>query len=319
MRPRSSSFACLGVFLAIAAFTACSSSSNSTGSSGGAGDDGGGTLPDGAPIGDDGGGGADGTSPPPPPGPGMKTTHESMQVNGTTRTYILAVPATYDAARAYPLVMVLHGNPGTADGMLATYPFDGASKQDAVLVYPDGMGNNWDLYTTPPASNADMPFIQALPAEVGSKVHVDTTRVFGSGYSGGAFFLNQMACLAPGTFKAFASHSGGAPYEPNNPPSWPNGCLKCAAGPTPAILLHGLADPEVDPSGSKYASACWATTNGCANTDPTTWPATTPTPCVKDDSCAAASPVEMCLVAGLGHEQWSQGAVVAWDFFKSIP
>jgi polyhydroxybutyrate depolymerase len=248
----------------------------------------------------------------------MKTTNESMDVNGVTRTYILAVPETYDAARAYPLVMLLHGNPGTAASMLATFPFDGASKQDAILVYPDGAGGNWDLYT-PTATNADIPFIQALPAEIAKKHNVDTTRVFGSGYSGGAFFLNQITCRLPGIFKAFASHSGGAPYEQNNPPTWPNGCVKCAGNPTPAILLHGTADPEVDPSGSQFAAACWATTNGCSNTDPSSWPGTTPAPCVKDPTCAAATPVELCLVPGVGHTQWSQGAFVAWDFFKSIP
>jgi polyhydroxybutyrate depolymerase len=154
-----------------------------------------------------------------------------------------------------------------------------------------------------------------LAAEVAKNVHIDTSRVFGSGYSGGAFFLNQITCRLPGIFKAFASHSGGAPYEQGNPPTWPNGCVKCTGNPTPAILLHGTSDNVVDPSGSQYAAACWATTDSCSNTDPTTWPATTPSPCVKDPACT----VELCLVPGVGHTQWSQGMTVAWDFFKSVP
>jgi polyhydroxybutyrate depolymerase len=248
----------------------------------------------------------------------MTTTRETLQVGGQTRSYILSVPDTYDASRSYPLVMVLHGNPGSADAMLAQYPFDVASQGDAILVYPNAANDNWDLYTEPPA-NVDIPFLQALPAAVAAKVHVDTTRVFGSGFSGGAFFLNQMACIAPGTFKAFASHSGGAPYLPNNPPTWPNGCLKCVGATTPAILVHGLADNEVDPNDSKFAAGCWSTTNACANTDPDTWTATSPTPCTRNKTCGASAAVELCLIDGMHHEQWSQGALTAWGFFQQIP
>src|SRR4051812_16947009 len=57
--------------------------------------------------------------------PKIETTPESVTVNGMSRTYILGVPSPYDASRKYPLVMVLHGTPGTAESMVATFPFDG--------------------------------------------------------------------------------------------------------------------------------------------------------------------------------------------------
>src|SRR5688500_4759283 len=70
-----------------------------------------------------------------PPSADVQYSEESMQVNGENRTYVLAVPTKYDANKKYPLVMVLHGNPGDAKGLVANLPFHGASKQDAILAY----------------------------------------------------------------------------------------------------------------------------------------------------------------------------------------
>jgi polyhydroxybutyrate depolymerase len=257
-----------------------------------------------------GGGGAPATDPVP-----MTVTRESMQVSGSSREYLLAVPQSYDASRSYPLVVALHGNPGTADEMLAAFPFDFTGGA-VIVAYPQAQEDNWDL-ATPAADNQDMEAVQALPSEIATKVHVDTSRVFGLGFSGGAFFLNQITCQIPGIFRAFASHSGGAPFQ-DGAQTWPNGCVRCAGSPTPAIMIHGSADTEVSPDSSKFAASCWATTDGCLQ-DPDRWPTTSPSMCRRESTCAAASPVELCLVDGLGHAPWGDAGSVAWAFFRAIP
>lgn len=264
--------------------------------------------------GDDSNGDPGSVPPPPTMSVALTITHETMPLGGMDRSYILAVPQSYDSSKSYPLVLALHGNPGTPDEMLAAFPFDSAGGE-TVVAYPEAAGDNWDL-ATPAASNVDMQFVQALPAEIAKKANVDAARVYGLGFSGGAFFLNQITCQIPGVFKAIASHSGGAPYE-NGAQTWPNGCVKCAGSPTPAIVIHGTADTEVSPDDGKFSAACWATTDGCWQ-DPDGWPQTTPSMCKRASTCNVVSPVELCLVDGLGHAPWSDAPTVAWSFFRSI-
>lgn len=248
-------------------------------------------------------------------GPVTVTTNETMTVMGETRHYILVKPASIVAGKAYPLVMSLHGNPGTAAEQQSKSQFELATGADAVVVYPDGDGGNWDL-TTPIAQNADFAFIQALAANINAKVKIDTSRVFGNGHSGGAFFLNQFTCRVGGVFKAFASESGGAPYAMNDE-STASGCFSCPAGPIPSIHIHGDQDNVVGPGSGPYAAKCWSFTDNCSANEPTSWSAVTPSPCVRAPGCSA--PLELCDIAGMGHDVWSQHATASWAFFQSLP
>ena len=45
---------------------------------------------------------------------------------------------------------------------------------------------------------------------------------------------------------------------------------------------------------------------------------TTPAPCQKHAACPTGEPVQFCLIPGLGHVVWDQGAVAEWDFFKAL-
>jgi polyhydroxybutyrate depolymerase len=237
-------------------------------------------------------------------------TNESMLFSGLTRTYILAKPSNYTPTKSYPLVFVFHGNPGTAPDMQASNPFDTASRDQAVIVYPQGLDNNWDLYT-PFATNNDMPWIQSLVSEIATKVNIDRSRVFGHGFSGGAFFVAQMACRVGGVFKAISVHAGGGPEETQVAVSrWPNGCVQCAGGPVPTLVVHGSSDTTVVPQSGAYTAACYATTNGCDDNL-----TTTTEPC-QAYGCPAASPVELCMVPNLGHQMWSGGTDKAWRFFQ---
>jgi polyhydroxybutyrate depolymerase len=252
----------------------------------------------------------------PPAGSSVKTTRETMSFNGATRKYILSVPLDYDASRAYPLVMEFHGNPGTADFMLDAFPFDGASKGDAIVVYPNAAGSDWDLYN-PTDQNPDMGYVKAVIDELASKYTIDKQRVLGFGWSGGAFFVNQLACRFPGLFRAIASHAGGAPDEPSVPnvEKHPNGYLKCAGGPIATFVVHGDKDNVVVPGSGEFAAMYWAYVNGCGEGRSDT----TPSPCRKYDGCPASAPVHLCMIPGLGHPLWSEGQAASWGFFRDLP
>ena len=253
--------------------------------------------------------------PPPPPPPPDLLTRETLQVGSRTRSYGIRLPKTYDPAVTYPVVMVFHGNGGDGAGLYAFFKYQSASGDDAILVYPDAENLDWDLYT-PAASNKDIAYMEALVPALAAKYSIDATKVFGFGWSNGAFFVNQVACRRSPFFRGVASMAGGAPYEPSDPNrKWPNGFQKCLnETAVPYIGFHGTNDPVVDYAGGEFAATYWGYVNGCdANRT-----ATTPAPCEEHANCTSGKPVVFCPVPGIGHGIWGQAATASWDFFQTL-
>jgi polyhydroxybutyrate depolymerase len=249
----------------------------------------------------------------PPAVPDVVVTTESASFGGATRTYFLAKPVDYDASKAYPLVVLLHGNPGSKEQMRAFAPFESVSHRAAVLAYPDASNGAWDLYT-PTASNADMSWLLDLPKEIAATTNIDRSRVYGFGFSGGSFMLAQMSCrFGTSAYRAYAINSGGGPQEDQMGYSKrSDGCFVCPGGPVPALVVHGDADTEVVPASGAFTAACLGDTNGCSEfpKDPTT-----PSPCVTGPGCS--KPVEWCLIPGMNHAVWDQAMPTAWSFFNA--
>lgn len=318
----------LRLFWAVAAIgvvVACGSSDPGGGGSSGTS---GGLQPgqDGGPL-DDGGVvlGPDGevldTAPPPPPPPPkpvyVKSTQETTTFNGVTRKYNLSVPIDYDAAKTYPLVLSFHGSPGTADLMLTYDPFDPASQKEAIIAYPNALGSDWDLGTAT-ATNPDLGFTKALVDELAGKFNIDKGRVYGVGWSGGGFFVNQVGCRLPGLMRAMAAHAGGAPYDEINQSEgkYPNNFVKCAGqAPLATIVVHGEVDNTVGIDSGDFDAVYWASVNGCSGNRSAAQPA----PCVKHDNCPATAPVTFCKIPAWGHGVSPNGFATSWAFFKALP
>jgi polyhydroxybutyrate depolymerase len=269
----------------------------------------------------DGGGGApppavDATPPPPP----TVVTNETVQVWGSARTFVMVAPKDVVPAKAYPVVFVFHGDGGNGSGMRSWLTLDAQSGADAIVVYPDGKNATWDLYT-PAASNADNAFVDAMLEAVKAKYTVDGARVFGSGYSSGAFFINQIACRRSGFFRAIAPNAGGAPQEPSDPAAttWPGtSYTKCAGqtGGVAAIVMHGPDDYVVGTKSGTYDARYWAHVNGCDDSESTRTP-TTPSPCVQHAGCPSDKRVLYCEIPGVGHGIWNESAKATWAFFSA--
>jgi polyhydroxybutyrate depolymerase len=263
------------------------------------------------------GGTGDGGTNPKPASDKVTATEETLDVGGTARKYVLAVPKNYDDKRPYPLVLVFHGDGGTGPGMRQAHLFDAYSSEDAIVAYPTGQNQAWDIYS-PTASNADIQFIEKLVTTLQAKYTMDPQRVFATGYSSGAFFINKVACRKTGYFRAIVPYAGGAPDEPNDPEAgiWPFEYTKCAGqtGGVAAMVVHGAADTEVTPDSGDFTATYWAAVNECSESRSDT----KPSPCVKYDGCPKDKPVLFCLIPGLGHSIWDQGAKEAWSFMKQF-
>lgn len=287
---------------AFALVLACSDDPKPAVTPDGSGDAGEGT--DGESPSDDGGPGTTDAPIATPPGAKVDTTNETVDVDGVTRKYVLSVPKTYDAKRAYPLVVALHG-----DGQNATNfrPFSRLEEQtgdQAILAYPD---QSVDL-DTDYASNKDQRLVELVIDALKKRFTIDAKKVWGFGYSKGGFQIAQIICRKPGLFTAVATHAAGAPQDVDG-----KGIPVCpGALALPAFVTEGSLDKGI---GGDWASQNYAKFAGCG----TNRKATTPTICQAYEGCPATAPVVYCEVPGQPHyPMYDQAAAHSWAFLTSL-
>jgi polyhydroxybutyrate depolymerase len=234
-----------------------------------------------------------------------------LQVGSKTRTYDLRIPQA--SAKPWALVFVVHGDGGDGGGFHRGFPYEQASGEDAVLVYPDGEHATWDL-ETPIATNTDYAFFRALAAELTMRFAIAKAGVFGAGYSSGGFLLNMIACGAPDLFRGIASSAAGAPYQGKE--KHPNGYNKCKGQrPVAMMALHGTQDFSVARTGGAFSAAYWAYVNGC---DATHGVPTGYAECYAFSNCPKAAPVAYCEIPGLSHWVWAHAQEATWSFFSTL-
>ena len=240
---------------------------------------------------------------------------QSITADGAARTYELYVPAAYDGMTSYPLVFVFHGDGGTGAQVRKSFDLETASAGGAVIVYPDGLGKTWNIDAATGLMK-DTAFIDAVAADLAKTHCADAKRFFGVGFSKGAYFVNQLACVSKSNFRAIASFEGGGPFYIDGAGmkfDKQTGALVCPAPPVAALQVQGTADTTVPPSEGQKARDHWIAANTCQST--TT--AYDPSPCVSYDGCVADRLEVWCLVPGLTHSIWDKGEQATWNFFKS--
>ncbi len=283
-------------FAAVAAgfavLLACSEETRTT-PSGPATDDGGGTVKRDGGTAKDSGGDAP-----------VTTTTESIQVDGTARRYVLSVPTKYDAKRSYPLIVALHGDGQSADDFVDFSKLEASSGQDAIVAYPD---QSVDLFTAYD-QNLDQRLIEVMILDLKERFSIDARKIWGFGYSKGAYQLNEIACRKPGLLTAMAIHAGGAPQERDE-----NEAVDCpkAIG-LATFVAHGSED---DPGGGEFAAQYWASRAHCESTRSPS----TPDVCEAYDGCDEGKPVVFCVIPDQPHfPMYDNAAADSWAWFKTL-
>ena len=225
----------------------------------------------------------------------------SMNIGGEDRSFVLALPDTYDNNQAYPLIFAWHGLGGS--GSLAQYYFglEAAAGNDAIIAYPNalpradsGGETGWELSPY----GYDFEFFDAMVDELTGHLCIDEDRIFSTGHSFGGYMSNAMGCYRGGIHNAIAPVAGGPPYY---------GDCTQAVG---AWITHGKGDDTVELSQGEDAVARWKYTNECDDT-------TTPTGannCVGYDGCTRD--VQWCEHSG-GHEWPGFAGGAIWEFFAA--
>ena len=198
------------------------------------------------------------------------------------RPYQLRVPKTYDASKAAPLVIALHGY-GKGD--------DAKSIEKWMQLAPEADKRGF-LYATPsgtedkfgyPAWNAtdaccafddrkidDVAYLAAVIDDIARLYTLDTERVYVTGISGGAIMAHRLACDLSDRLAAIVSVSG---------TTWKDASRCTPTSGVNIVEMHGDKDDVVAYDGSGPAGqipvsipsahdtvAMWAGLNGCTGT-----------------------------------------------------
>jgi polyhydroxybutyrate depolymerase len=257
--------------------------------------------------------------------PACSLPHESgvqqlqIKSGGRERSYRLFVPASYDGRTRLPLVLDLHGSGGTSAGQARNSGFeDVAAREGFAVASLQAEANRWNVPVRDDRPD-DVAYVGDVIDDVAAKLCTDTTRVYATGFSGGARMSSLLGCRLNSRIAAIAPVSG---------LRWPE---PCGGRAIPVLTFHGLADPQNPYDGKAQgrgdewlesvpeALAGWAGHNGC---DPKLIfedPAG-PLSTMRYAGCRDGAEVRMIRIDGLGHT-WTRKEIdtteVMWQFFKT--
>ena len=170
----------------------------------------------------------------------LSPTHaqiDSIYDQGVYRTFILHLPAGYNPANKYPLVLNLHGLNSNAYEQQLYTQFDAiADDQQMIVVYPNAINSNWSLF-----DDRDINFISHLVETLRADYSCNHC-LFSMGMSQGGFMSYLFACELPKPLTAIAVVTGNMLQALENTCSVENGL--------PVMHFHGTADGVVNYNGS---------------------------------------------------------------------
>jgi polyhydroxybutyrate depolymerase len=251
-----------------------------------------------------------------PHGTGVST--QQLTSGQRQRVYRLFVPPAYDGHQRLPLVLDLHGSGGNAAGEARNSGLETLSAREGFLVATlEADGGRWNVPIQPGRPD-DVAYVGDVITHVAAQVCTDDTRVYATGFSGGARMSSLLACNLGSRIAAIAPVSG---------LRFPGPCTGRAI---PVLTFHGLADPQNPYDGHAAnrgaeweesvpdALASWARHNSCKPDvilDDPPGPLST----MRYQGCGEGTNVRMIRIDGLGH-RWTHDEVdttaVMWQFLK---
>ncbi|MCL0044265.1 dienelactone hydrolase family protein [Dehalococcoidia bacterium] len=118
------------------------------------------------------------------------------------RPVLVEAPSNLDLNKTYPLLFLFHGNGGNIDGLSRHNQADTSAEAicrgNCIGVIPQGQFDSWNLagkgVNDELESNADdVEFVEAIIKRLSKYPQVDSSRVFGIGYSNGAGMVQVLA------------------------------------------------------------------------------------------------------------------------------
>ena len=179
-----------------------------------------------------------------------KMTKE-LTVNGLSREYIIYIPQNYSATISLPLLLSFHGLGSNMEFNYSYTRFDEiAERENLIVVYPNGIKNNWTLSSD---NNPDIDFIKTLLAQLEDDYKIESKRIYSTGMSEGGFFSFKLACSLSNRITAVASVTGSMyQYAINN-------CFP--SRPISVLQIHGTEDNIVPYTSTERLLDFWTSHN----------------------------------------------------------
>ncbi len=187
------------------------------------------------------------------------------------------MPASYDASRPVPLVVLLHGYTASGNDVDAYFDMAAAAERDGfVYVTPDGTKDGhgdrfWNA--TDACCNFghstvdDVAYLSSVIADIESKLAIDPKRIAVVGHSNGGFMSYRMACERADLLAAIVSVAGETYADPADcKPSEPVSVVQVQGTADEVINFDGggpLSGSTGPYPGAKATAAAWATNDRC--------------------------------------------------------
>ncbi len=131
-----------------------------------------------------------------------------IDVDGTSRRWMLRLPATYDGVTPLPLVILLHGAEGSFTQISFVTGGGFSDEHGFVAVAPQADHWGWEDPQSPgpdlSMANPDLAFVDALIDRLGEDHCLDLTRVYATGFSWGGVGLAALGCVLEDRIAAIA-------------------------------------------------------------------------------------------------------------------
>jgi poly(3-hydroxybutyrate) depolymerase len=236
----------------------------------------------------------------------LQSGRASIDVSGTAREYILALPSGYDPSHPYRLIFGFHWSGGVANdvatGNIIGGPYYGLQSRSAgsaIFVAPEGLNKGWAN-----TGGGDIAFVKAMLAYFEANLCVDQSRIFSTGFSYGGMMSDEIGTEMGDVFRAIA---------PMSDACYSGGCKATNNHPIAVWMAHGDNDTTVPLADGMTALNKFLTKNGCGTeTTPVS-----PSPCVQYQGCMTGYPVTWCKFSG-GHMPWSPAPDAVWTFFSQF-
>jgi polyhydroxybutyrate depolymerase len=262
----------------------------------------------------------------------------TIRVGDVDRTYLLHVPASYDATKPTPVVFNFHGHGSSAAVQMAYGDFRPLAEREGFLVVaPNGQGTprHFTLLGALAGEADDVEVATTLLDHLEDELCIDEDRVFSTGMSNGGALSSVIACRAADRFAAVGAVAAMIFVPP-------------CADPAPIVGMMGDADPIVPYAGGRVTCcgnptipavadtfAKFARASGCDETPDEQKPATSIQHRVWT-GCDDTKAVELYTIEGGGHT-WPGSPVdtaarglgattkelvateTLWAFFKAHP
>jgi polyhydroxybutyrate depolymerase len=170
---------------------------------------------------------------------------QTININGTIRTYYVFIPTNLPKEQKSALVLVFHGGGGNALQMERFSKFSQlAEKEKFIAVYPESINKNWNDGREFLQSD-DLSFVKMMLDALLKNYKIDEKRIFSTGMSNGAFFSNYLAANHSQKLAAIAPVVGGIaePFAPQFSPKEP----------VSVFIIQGTDDPLVPYNGGSVA------------------------------------------------------------------